>query len=448
MNTQNESATVATKRALENIARFNPIVNAMISVATDQALARAAHLDALPANARGPLHGMIVNLKDNIDLAGSVTTAASIILKDNLAQQNAFITDRLIAAGAVIIGKSNLHEWVFGPTSQSKHFGPVKNPWDLDRIPGGSSGGSGASVASEMCAVSIGSDTAGSVRIPSAFNGLAGLRPSVGRISCSGSVGVSPPFDVLGPIGKSVFDVARVFQSIAGFDPFDPMSVNQPVPDVMASLNQSVRGKRLGFMRRWYFDHISEEMQSAFENALIVFQDLGVELVELDLGDVDRAHEMLGFRLILSDAFEKHREQLARRPNDYGTDIQMRLGLGARLSGPDYAQALRWVEVWRHRLAGLFLRVDAILCPTAPILPPLRADLEFAQAIRIIPKFTCVFAAAGVPSLALPSGFSTLGLPLSIELAGPSFGEEQILQLGHAFQCATSHHLKRPNLIL
>jgi aspartyl-tRNA(Asn)/glutamyl-tRNA(Gln) amidotransferase subunit A len=389
---------------------------------------------------------MVINLKDNIDLAGCVTTAASVILKDNVAQRNAFITDRLLDAGAVIIGKSNLHEWVFGPTSQSKHFGPVKNPWDPSRIPGGSSGGSGASVASEMCTVSIGSDTGGSIRIPSAFNGLAGLRPSVGRISCAGSVGVSPPFDVLGPLGKSVSDVARVFQVIAGYDPADPMSIDRPVPDALSTLNDSVRGKRIGFMRRWYFDHISKELQAAIDNALGVYKSLGVEIVEVDLGDVDRAHEMLGFRLILADAFEKHREQLAERPDDYGADIQMRLAIGGRLSGPDYAQALRWTEAWRHRLSGLFTQVDAMLCPTTPILPPLRADLEFAQAIRTIPKFTCVYAAAGVPSLALPCGFSAEGLPLSMELAGPAFGEAAILQLGHAFQQVTAHHQQRPTI--
>ena len=447
MQPQVLSATAATKTALENIAKYNPSINAMITVFADQALARAAQLDALPPQARGPLHGMVVNLKDNIDLAGCVTTAASVILKDNVAQRNAFITDRLLDAGAVIIGKSNLHEWVFGPTSQSKHFGPVKNPWDPSRIPGGSSGGSGASVASEMCTVSIGSDTGGSIRIPSAFNGLAGLRPSVGRISCAGSVGVSPPFDVLGPLGKSVSDVARVFQVIAGYDPADPMSIDRPVPDALSTLNDSVRGKRMGFMRHWYFDHISKELQTAIDNALDVYKSLGVEIVEVDLGDVDRAQEMLGFRLILADAFEKHREQLAQRPNDYGEDIQMRLAIGGRLSGPDYAQALRWTEAWRHRLSGLFTQVDAILCPTTPILPPLRADLEFAQAIRTIPKFTCVYAAAGVPSLALPCGFSAEGLPLSMELAGPAFGEAAILQLGHAFQKVTAHHLQRPALV-
>jgi aspartyl-tRNA(Asn)/glutamyl-tRNA(Gln) amidotransferase subunit A len=268
----------------------------------------------------------------------------------------------------------------------------------------------------------------------------------VGRISCAGSVGVSPPFDVLGPLGKSVSDVARVFQVIAGYDPADPMSIDRPVPDALSTLNESVRGKRIGFMRRWYFDHISTELQTAIDNALDVYKSLGVEIVEVDLGDVDRAHEMLGFRLILADAFEKHREQLAQRPNDYGEDIQMRLAIGGRLSGPDYAQALRWTEAWRHRLSGLFTQVDAMLCPTTPILPPLRADLEFAQAIRTIPKFTCVYAAAGVPSLALPCGFSAEGLPLSMELAGPAFGEAAILQLGHAFQQVTAHHQQRPTI--
>ncbi len=439
-----------TRKALSNIEKFNPQVNAMIAVTADQALEAAAQLDRAAEEGRwcGLLHGMTISIKDNVDVKGVPTTAASGILRENVARSNAFIVDRLLGNGAVIVGKANLHEWVFGPTSQSRHFGPVRNPWNLAHVAGGSSGGSGASVAAGMCVASIGSDTAGSIRLPSAFNGTAGLRPTVGRISSRGSLPVSAPFDTLGPLARRVSDVARVFAAIAGHDPQDPISVDQPVPEFLATLSEPIRGMRLGIMRRWFFDDLHPDIAIAMNQAIETFRSLGVELVELDLGDVENAQENLTFTVVPSDAMYLHQERIAARAADYGEDVLMRMRISERVTGVRYAQSLRWMENWRHRLRQAFRNVDAILSPTTPEPAPAVEGLDFGEAIRRIPRFSCVWPAAGIPSLAVPCGTTReTGIPVSLELAGAWFDEPRLLRLGHAFQMATDHHLRTAPLI-
>ena len=443
-------ASLAVSDALTAIERWNPVINAMIRVTGEPARDRATELDRIAAasGSVGPLHGWVINIKDCLDWAGHPTTAASVILRDNIAQRNAFITERLIAAGAILIGKANLHEWVFGPTSQSLHFGPVANPWNPAHIPGGSSGGSGASVPCGMARVSIGSDTAGSIRLPASYCGLAGLRPSIGRISRTGSIAVSAPFDTFGPLARHVEDVARVFAVIAGHDPDDPFSVDTLVGDPLSTLNSPIAGQRIGVMRRWFFDDIDHDLRKALDEAIGVYRTLGADIVEVDLGDVERAQEMLAFRIVLADAFALHRDQLTSRPADYGQDLMVRYDIGERVTGAQYAEALRWIEAWRHRLHRILADqgLDAILTPTTPGPAPLRAGLAYANAIRAIPRFTSVFASAGVPSLAVPCGFTPAGLPLSFELSAARFNEAAVLQLGHAFQRVTDHHLRQPAL--
>lgn len=444
------SAVRETRKALSNIDRLNPQVNAMIAVTAQQALETASQLDLAAEEGRwcGLLHGMTISIKDNVDVTGVATTAASGILRDNIARSNAFVVERLLANGAVIVGKANLHEWVFGPTSQSRHFGPVRNPWNLGHVPGGSSGGSGASVAAGMCVASIGSDTAGSIRLPAAFNGTAGLRPTVGRISSRGSLPVSAPFDTLGPLARRVSDVARVFAAIAGHDPQDPMSASEPVPEFLATLSQPVRGMRLGIMRRWFFDDLHQDIATAMERAIDTFRSLGVEMVEIDLGDVQNAQENLTFTVIPSDAMNLHQDRIATRSAEYGDDVLMRMRISEKVTGVRYAQSLRWMENWRHRLRGVFRGVDAILSPTTPEPAPSAEGLNFGEAIRRIPRFSCAWPAAGIPSLAVPCGITRdTGIPVSLELAGAWFDEPRLLRLGHAFQAATDHHLRTAPIV-
>ena len=440
------SAQNRAQDALSQIARWNPVLNAMLTVTASEALACAQRTDTLTDRGEwtGLLGGVTVSLKDNIDWVGTATTAASVILKDNRPKRNAFIVDRLIKEGAILTGKANLHEWVFGPTSQSQHFGAVKNPWNLKCFAGGSSGGSGASVAAGMSVVSIGSDTGGSIRIPAAFNGLAGLRPTIGRISRSGSVAVSARFDSLGPLARRVSDVARTFEVIAGHDPSDAYSIDRPVPAVMRRLNDPVKGMRIGVMKRWFFDDIHPDLKTSLDKAIGIYRELGVEIVDIDLGDVENAQQMLGFRIILADAYAVHHEQLALRRKDYGQDLLIRYDIGKSVTGAQYAEALRWIENFQLRLERVWQSVDAMLHPTVPFPAPEAAGMDYGNAIRAIPKFTCVFAAAGTPALALPCGFTQNGMPLSMELAAAPFAEETVLRLGHAFQQVTDHHLREP----
>jgi aspartyl-tRNA(Asn)/glutamyl-tRNA(Gln) amidotransferase subunit A len=447
MPASGDSASVQTRKALANIERWNPIVNAMIAVTADEAQRAAAELDRAADEGEwlGVLHGVTISLKDCIDMAGVATTGATKILSDNIAVSDAFVTRRLRRNGAVIVGKANLHEWVFGPTSQSKHFGAVRNPWNPDCIAGGSSGGSGASVACGMCAGSIGSDTGGSIRIPASFNGVAGLRPTQGRISNGGTLPVSTAFDTLGPMARHVSDVARIFDAIAGHDRDDVMSADEPVPNFLSRLRDPVGGMRIGLMRRWFFDGLHPEVERAVDEAVATFRSLGVEIVELDLGDVEKSQPLLAFNILVADALQVHAEQIGRRAQDYGEDVLTRFRLGEQVSGVKYAEALRWMEIWRHRLRQAFGRVDAILSPTTSAPAPLADGRDFIESIREITRLTYAWSFAGVPALAVPCGFTEGGLPLSFQLAGRWFDEPAVLRLGHAYQSVTRHHLRMPS---
>jgi aspartyl-tRNA(Asn)/glutamyl-tRNA(Gln) amidotransferase subunit A len=440
------SAIQATEQALENIKAWNPRTKAMITVTEADALRTAKDIDTRQAHGEwcGLLAGMTMSIKDNVDVAGVETTAGSKILAGNIANRDSFIVERLKRHGAVIVGKANLHEWVFGPTSQSTHYGPVRNPWDTNRIPGGSSGGSGASLAAQMCVGSIGSDTGGSIRIPSAFCGVAGLRPTIGRISCRGSVPVSAWFDTVGPMARRVSDVARIFQVVAGYDPEDPISEDRPVANVLTGLDAPIKGLKIGIQRRFFFDDLAPDVSTAMEAAMDALRGLGVTFVDIDLGDVERSHELMAFKVLLADAYNLHRERLETRPKDFGDDVYARAMLGKEVTGAEYAAALRWREVYCQRLRATFRNVDAIISPTtpesAPVAEPNKDSADWFARIRRISKLTYAWSFAGVPVLALPCGFDKAGLPLSLQIATPWFDEGTALRIGHAFQKVTAHH--------
>lgn len=441
-------AVEAAEQALENIKAWNPSTKAMIAVMETDALETAKDIDTRQARGEwcGVLAGMTMSIKDNVDVAGVETTAGSKILAGNIANRDSFIVQQLKRHGAVIVGKANLHEWVFGPTSQSTHYGPVRNPWDISRIPGGSSGGSGASLAAQMCVGSIGSDTGGSIRIPSSFCGVAGLRPTIGRISCRGSVPVSAWFDTVGPMARRVSDVARIFSVIAGYDPEDPMSEDRPVPNVLLQLDEPVRGLKIGIQRRWFFDDLAPDVSAALAAAMDVLRRQGISFVDIDLGDVERSHELMAFKVLLADAYNIHRERLETRPKDYGDDVYARAMVGKDVTGAEYAAALRWRETYCQRLRAVFRDVDAILSPTTPESAPVavanKDSADWFDRIRRISKLTYAWSFAGVPVLAVPCGYDKHGLPLSMQVASPWFDEGTALQIGHAFQKATDHHLR------
>jgi aspartyl-tRNA(Asn)/glutamyl-tRNA(Gln) amidotransferase subunit A len=441
--------TGPTMRAVEDclsaIANQDATLRAFITVAPARARRDATRIDAALAAGRnfGPVGGCVVSIKDNVDVAGLPTTCGSAKAFHTFPNKDATVSARLASAGAAVIGKVNLHEFAFGGTTQNPHHGPCRNPWDPTRIPGGSSGGSGASVAAGMCHASLGSDTGGSIRIPAALNGLVGLRPTVGRVPNTGSTPVSPRFDTIGPLAHDVATVAAVYEAIAGHDPADPISVPQPVDSFLAEVGRGVRGLRIGVPRSFFHDDIHADLGKRIEEAQALFRSLGAELVAIDLPDAASIQSIMT-PMLLADAADFHRARLEDSDSGLGPDIRERMMIGYRSTGPDYARAMRAKERWTRYLSDMFKSVDVILTPTVAGPAPLaEASKAMILATKDLTRFTFVWSFAEVPALSVPCGFTSDGLPLGMQLVGPWWSEARLLALGHAFQRETDYHLRR-----
>jgi aspartyl-tRNA(Asn)/glutamyl-tRNA(Gln) amidotransferase subunit A len=442
------SSVELTERCLERIERLDGVLRVFVTVTADLARERArAADDALARGALlGPLHGLPVALKDNIDTAGIRTTAGAGFLADRVPAEDAEVVRRLTAAGAVIVGKAQLHELAYGGTTQNPHFGACRNPWDPERIPGGSSGGSGAAVAAGMCAAALGTDTGGSVRIPAALNGVAGLRPTTGAISNRGLVWLTHTFDTIGPLARSVEDVAEVFAVLAGYDPAEPTSVEGPAVDSLAGLGQGVEGLRVGVPASFYFDDADEPVVTAVRAAGDMLAELGASLVEVELPGSAEALEA-ATRIIWAEALAIHRERLATDPASFGEDVRRRLPSGEQVTGADYATAVQTGREWRRMLAGVLARVDAILSPVSGAVAPLAADCETIETTRRLTIRTYGWSLAGLPALAVPCGFSPDGMPIGMQLAAPAWQEPVLFRLGVAYESATDWHLREPPIV-
>ncbi|MDB5560479.1 MAG: hypothetical protein JWQ36_3413 [Enterovirga sp.] len=438
----------ALERSLSAIERLNPQLNALVAIDEGGARAAAERLDATAAAGdwAGLLHGLVVTVKDTIDVAGLPTTNGNPGFFNDVAEQDAEIVRRLRAAGAVILAKANLHEFAFGATTQNPHLGACRNPWDPAVIPGGSSGGSGAAVASGMGAVSIGSDTGGSVRIPAALNGVSGLRPTFGRISSHGSLPLSPEFDTNGPLARRVTDLARVFAAVAGYDDKDPHSVDRPVENVLPTLRDGVAGIRIGIPRKFFFEELSDGIDTLLEAALRDWERCGATLVEIEVPEIEAAQEHTAYVIAAADAASFHQQRRETAPEKLGADVRHRLEIGLSVSGMRYAEALRWRTRWRDGLRRLFRSVDLIVAPTAPVVAPRIDDDTALAALSRLSRFTYCFSAGAVPVLALPCGFGRGGLPAGMQLIGPWFAEGLLFRAGVAYQERTGWHLEQPAL--
>ncbi len=436
----------AVERCLAAIAAQDKQLRAFITVATERALRDAERVDHAIASGRstGALSGRVVSVKDNIDVAGLPTTRGSAARFHTYPDSDATVCARLGATDAVVIGKVNLHEFAFGGTTQNPHHGPCRNPWDPSRIPGGSSGGSGASVAAGMCDASLGSDTGGSIRIPAALNGVVGLRPTVGRVPNTGSTPVSPRFDTIGPLARDVATTAAVYEAIAGYDPADPISVQRPVDSFLAAVGRGVKGIRIGVPRHFFFDDIHRDLGERMDDARRVLDSLGARFIEIDLPDAASIQSTMT-PMLLADAADYHREALEDPASGLGADIRERMMIGYRATGIDYARAMRMKERWARILDETFRTVDVILTPTVAGPAPLAEESQqMILATRDLTRFTFVWSFAEVPALSVPCGFTSDNLPLGMQLVGPWWHESDLLALGHAFQRETDFHLRRP----
>lgn len=434
-----------TRAYLERIERLNDSVNAYITVTAGLALEQAERLTAeLDAGRwRGTLHGIPIALKDNMDTAGIRTTAASELFADRVPTEDAEVYRRLKAAGAVLLGKLNLHEFAYGGTSAITHYGPVHNPWNLDYIPGGSSGGSAAAVSARMCAAALGTDTLASVRFPAAYCGVVGLKATHGLASIRGIVPISESLDHVGPLTKTVGDAAAVMAAISGFDPLDPVSIEADLPDPVQALNDRVNTLRIGLPRGFYFDALDPDIEGTTRDAVDLLSNLTGGTLDVDLPPAP------DFSVLLAEAYAYHYEYIENPANHalYDPATLERITAAGSFSARDYIDARREQELARRAIAGVFDEVDLIATPTTPVMPTLidNAEIpEVATGAESTVRNTAPFNLYGIPTISVPCGFSRNGLPVGLQISGPRLGELPVFALAHAYEQATDWHLRRP----
>ena len=434
-----------TRFLLDRIARLNPRLNAYLALNSEAALKDAAAAEsALCGKSRrksgrdlGPLHGIPISLKDNLYTAGLRTTGGSGFLRDFLPLQDAAVVTSLKNAGAILLGKTNLHEFAYGVTSNNQHFGPVRNPWDVDRISGGSSGGSAAALASGLCYGSIGTDTGGSIRIPASLCGVVGLKPGLGRVSAEGAIPLSTTLDFVGPMARTVSDVARLFDAIA-----TPEKNKRPP---RAARRPSTRGHhlRLGIPKHFFLDIVGPEIQQAFESSLVTLKKLRAKLKEVSLPylkDTERA----GNQIAWAEATHYHRQAgwYPLHAADYGEDVRSRLEMGEKVSALEYLRALDLREkfIAGFHLALLENEVDALVTPTTPIAAPLIGEENISIAGKdhstraLLLRLNRPANLGGLPAISVPCGLTSSGLPAGLQFLTGVNGETLLLDLASSFE--------------
>jgi aspartyl-tRNA(Asn)/glutamyl-tRNA(Gln) amidotransferase subunit A len=401
---------------------------------------------------RGPLHGVPLAFKDLCHVRGLPTSCGTRNAGYFTAEQDCTAVARLTGAGAVTLGKLNMTELAMGAFGDNSHHGPARNPWALDRCPGGSSSGSAVAVAAGLAWGALGTDTGGSIRLPAACCGITGLKPTYGRVSRAGAMALSWSNDHVGPMARTAQDCARMLQAIAGADPLDATASARPVPDYLAALAEPVQGLRVGVPENFFFQGLDPEMEAAVRAAVATLASLGVRVREIRVPDLQVVSDVTQI-ISRSEAAALHAGLLRERPDELGAFARARLELGLRLPAYDYLQALRL----RARLARAFSRevwseVDVLAAPVIPEpAPPLAAATEGSlDEITVrqgrFSRLTRPINGLGLPALSLPCGFSRAGLPLAFQLVGRPFDEATVLRLGHAYQQATDWHAHEPEL--
>ena len=444
------SPVEVTQAYLERIQKLNPKLNSYLTITTERALqdAKTAETRIRKGGSMGPLDGVPLAHKDIFSTKGIKTTCASKILKDFVPDSDATVMERLQKAGAVLLGKLNMHE--FATVSPSVHFGRVTNPWAADRGAGGSSSGSGAAVAAGLCAGSLGTDTAGSIRIPSAMNGTVGLKPTYGRVSLNGAFPLSQSLDHAGPITRSVKDAAILLQAVAGYDPRDALSSKAPVPDYTAKLTGDIRGLTLGVPESFFPEYTDPEVKKAFDAAVTLLSGLGARVEEVALPALDNVWVEIGMKISMPEAYVWHEPYLQKQAGDYGQYVRQYLDSGKAVTAKDYIKAQQARAQLRQDMLAAIAGVDVLLMPGQLIPTPLMTERsltvngkEVGLSLVII-STTGPFNITGQPALMMPCGFIASGLPFSLQIVGKPFDEATVLQVGYAYEAHTSWHERRP----
>ncbi|HSJ87885.1 MAG TPA: amidase [Anaerolineales bacterium] len=426
------------------IERLNPQLNAFITVIDVQS-ALEAQLPATVHPLTSALRGIPVALKDLFETAGIRTTAGSKFFVDHIPENDAFVVEKIKQAGAIIMGKTNTHEIALGVTGNNPHYGTARNPWDITRIPGGSSSGSAIAVATGMALGALGTDTGGSIRIPASLCGVVGFKPTHGRISLRGVFPLSWNLDHVGPITNCVKDAALILQSISVYDPLDPASIKMLTGDFLGHLVDNMKGRRIALGTGNYIEDADPEVVSAVCEAAKVFEAMGCPLEEVNV-DWMRDAALANKIMTQSDGAAVHRDRLREHPELFGEDIRRRLEDGAKTTSTDYILARRTQTEVRKRCEQFFEYYDLLLTPTTPIAAPTIQGHDAVEQAGRLTRFTAPFNLAGLPALSLPCGFTGEGLPVGLQIIGRAWADSKVLNAGYAFEQVTNWHDLRPEL--
>lgn len=418
------SPVTLLRECLQNIEQLNPTLNAFITITADLALAEARHAESeiRSGKYRGPLHGIPIGLKDLVDTAGVRTTAASAIFRDRIPAEDADVVKKLRAAGAVFIGKQNLHEFAYGGSSVISHFGPVRNPVNPEFITGGSSGGSAAAVATGMCFAAIGTDTAGSIRLPASLCGVVGFKPTYGLVSTRGIIPLSTSLDHAGPITRSVEDAALVMDA-----------VSDGLPRFRDSLKTPLASFKLGIPRKYFYENVDPQNLAAVERAIQLLKKQGSTAHEIELPiDEDRT-------VFLFESHAYHRDKIASTPELYQPETLRRVQNGAEITDADYQRALAQLQQVRRKIVEQLRDVDVIVTPTTPALTPRISELtENISRLRpaeiLLLRNTRPINVWGLPAISVPCGFTSEGMPIGLQIAAAPGEDAKVLQVAHMFE--------------
>ncbi len=447
------SPVEVVEACLARIEATEPTLNSFITLLPDaaRAAARRAEQEIARGNWRGPLHGIPVGLKDLFNTAGVRTTSGTRIYDTYVPDADCTVAVRLRQAGAILLGKLNMHPFAYGPTGENADYGHMHNPWDPERVTGGSSGGSGSAAAAGQCHITMGSDTGGSVRIPAALCGIVGLKPTYGRVSRAGLTPLSWCLDHPGPLTRCVEDAALAMNAIAGLDPLDPATADVPVPDYTAGLDGDIRGLRIGVVREYFDDELDAGVGELTEQAIAALGELGAEIVEVSLPLYEYA-QPISNAILMSEATAAHRDALLNQGDRLYPPVRERLEEGLFISAAEYLRAQQARQVFCAQVNDLLRDVDLLAGPTEPTTAPallerrVEVNGESRPVVPMLTKYTRVYNITGSPAISVPCGFGADGLPVGLHLAGRNFEEGTALRAAYAYQQATEWHKRRPPL--